>query len=1738
MAVDCRADRCGQRRGRGAVCVYCVDGRAAVVAEAFGVELVIRMLCIEFHAVQKRVLHVVGREVESPLVDAVGCGAYIVIRCVVRNAEAGAKRGQNLVLRRGHVLDGRVVLDDGVILVVVRPAGEDHHAAIVVERLEGVQLVLGIGLRILLGRFQTAGRSRQDDGLVLGIAAGRDELLAGLQHDRAHGIFRGQLAEVAHGVLIVACNVFVVVRGVNADVDKLACVKHIERDVLGERVLLAVLLDHSRDLNSHDAGLCRGILEFHILRAACSQRDGIRHGADGFAADGIGDGLDGSRLCLTVEERGGDGQFFVGDRGRRAAFSLGNAKLERFADPDGSGHGQIAVALGDADEVIGVLRRQFHADGALGEIRSTVPCIGDLAGVDDQLDLGDGIGAVGIVEGDLEVQLLRNVNDGAHHVAVDRVVQFEVLVLGGVHTARSERCVDAVFGKVVGQDDVAGVVGVAPAALVVILVVGRGDVPALVERHDVLLVAGIIAACADLAFAVADFDHVHTGVNDRIPITEVNEVAERRARMVELADGVGALFLRQELVVGLQASILGLVVERRVVAGDNAGGVEGVDMAGTAGPRHFKARDGDHAACIFRIERSDRVLIGFPGFLAVFRRLAHVVERALGVGCAGLVKVVGMVGERDEVNVRAVRQRLDIRQRAFQRASAVGILRVGVQLAEVALEGRLADGEGPGLAGFLFIRTLDRHSYRGLAVRHIGSRGVGDLAVCVGRTDLRAVDSHRDAGVLASVRDLRGDLRPLFGSGLRTLRRLHVGDHSLVENVYGVGRSGLVALDILEREGQGHRAASLGRLSDVRIIDRDMDAALAGGEIARNLYVRVALQLAEIAGDVRSIGLLDTVLDPRIVDFIDCVDLEVKLVIAADIGREHGFGEGDGGLHDKAAVHIHAVRHGIEEEGVDCIVKIAGLAVHAVDLERVGEILQPLAVAAELRRAALQLIAAHAAGAGTDEPVRVFGRNALFGEVLAVERVVAGAVGTEIAIRIALEAEVFAVLLDGEHDCAVCRGGLAVRDGGCRLFNGLGIVLRRQNRLCVLVVDHELVAGLGQIAGRLIGAAVVHDQIELLGKQRLIAADAAVAAPVALIGVPLQIVAACGVLDIEAVFGLRSRDVPCGVHIVQRRAAVACAHGEFLALAGGERVGAVRVDTDRPDVGLGVAGQLAVCQRHIRALVIEAGVLGGQGLAVGRVEDHDRVAVGQAGHDAALADAIERLRKQRLVAADAAVAAPVALIGVPLQIIAAHGVLDVIAAGRCSLGNLPCGVHVVQRRAAVACAHGKLLAVLGGERVRTVRVDADRPDVSLGVAGQRAVRQRHIRALVVEAGVFSGQGLHVSRVVDDDLLAVLEQRAGRGLRIRIGIRLFAGIYHKVELLLEGGPCAGIRAPIVVLGKPLQAVFIGAAGIVDIIGRILAVNSRDLPCVVCLTQRGAGIVRIHGELLAVLGCKGKRAVFVDANRPKVSLCPASEIALFQRHIRAFIIEAGIFGGQRLAVGRVEDHDSVAILNVLNCNDTVFTGRRGFELVQRKVAGIAARLFCNRFVFVSSELVIAARVTGKRYSILARSSKGKFAVSKAGCPFIAARLDAVRVAALRCDRSSLCVRHDDAVCIDGQRPDACSRIFDLTVDNAGLCCKNPAVVKIIRRIIRICHKYILAGRQFGCTCDLGVGLRCPLRHGDRHGRQDHDDGQQQRKAPRCAFSHASFPPDFFTKSECSCCARACPARSAFLNPPSAD
>ena len=145
----------------------------------------------------------------------------------------------------------------------------------------------------------------------------------------------------------------------------------------------------------------------------------------------------------------------------------------------------------------------------------------DFAAVGDQFYLGDQIVVVGIEQGDLDVQGLRLVffgEDGSHGLAVYGVADLQVLVLSCVNSEIANRIVDALLREVVGEDYVSCVVGVAPTSFVVVLVVGGCHVPAVVQSQYVLLIAGIVSACSNLAFAVTNLYQEDVGVSLLIPV--------------------------------------------------------------------------------------------------------------------------------------------------------------------------------------------------------------------------------------------------------------------------------------------------------------------------------------------------------------------------------------------------------------------------------------------------------------------------------------------------------------------------------------------------------------------------------------------------------------------------------------------------------------------------------------------------------------------------------------------------------------------------------------------------------------------------------------------------------------------------------------------------------------------------------------------------------------------------------------------------------------------------------------------------------------------------------------------------------------------------------------------------------------------------------------------------------------------------------------------------------------------
>ena len=661
--------------------------------------------------------------------------------------------------------------------------------------------------------------------------------------------------------------------------------------------------------------------------------------------------------------------------------------------------------------------------------------MGHLAGVDHHLHLGDGIRAVGIVNADLDVQLAGYcLNAGAHHEAVDGVAQFQVLILGGVHAQSADSVVDALLGKVIGEDDVTGVIGVAPLALMVILVVGGGQVPALIQRHDVLLIAGIVAAGADLALAVTHLHHVHAAVDDGIPIAEILEVAEGGAGVVKLADGVCALGLAQQGVIGLHAGVIGLIIQGLIVAGDDAGGIEGVDMAGAAGPGHLEAADGHHAAGVVLVELGDGVLVGLPAVAGIgILDQGGVIEGGLHIGGILGIEVVGVVGEGHELDVGAVGQVLDIAQGAVQRAGAIGILGVAVELAEVELIGGLAHGEEPAEFGRLVVGPGSGDLHLGAAIGHVIGGGVGDTATSIHRSDGGAVHGHGDGGVLAGIVQSHGNGGTLILAGLAAPGRGGIGEDGLVldGDLSGGGDGNMLIVratdvhgELIARDGGGGDGDGVGAV--LALGDGERGSIELGGHVT--LHAEGGVH-GEGEGIVRAhIGI-------------------------GRVAQDHG-----GVIHD--AVHSRsALRYGVEEEGVDGVV---GDIIHGIDLEAVTVILQPLTMALVLGGAALQLVAAYAAGAGAHQPVGVLA------DALGVEGVVAGAARAEVAVGLVVEAVVVAVCLHSEDHGAVAGGELTVGNGGHCLGNGgaVGVVvLLCQGGACVGVVDDDLVTGVGETAG-------------------------------------------------------------------------------------------------------------------------------------------------------------------------------------------------------------------------------------------------------------------------------------------------------------------------------------------------------------------------------------------------------------------------------------------------------------------------------------------------------------------------------------------------------------------------------------------------------------------------------------------------------------------------------------------------
>ena len=1000
-----------------------------------------------------------------------------------------------------------------IALVVVAPAGDHDRASGRVEGRYRRYFSFRIGrIRVSQGvSVASAGRGK-DYRLVLAVCVltGRYQISAGVELHGADAVLHGKAAEVAHAVLVVSVYILVVMARVNAYVDQLGAVLHVYLYGAGEGVLLTIQLNDSLYAHRLKLGGVRSEFELNSLACAGSDADVFgrvllhavhrEHHALGSGSAGLG-----------VKEVRGDGQLLAGHGVGRVAGDGVDAELEHFADPNRRGDGQVAVCLRYADEVVAVISRNSGTQLAAG--RDAVPGVGHSAGVHHYLDLGYGVAVIRIVDRDLDVDVLAHcvrAQLAAHHVAVQGVAYLKVLVLGGVEAALPDGIKQPLLGERVRVDDVPGVVGVAPAALVVILVVGRGNVPALVKGHYVLLIARVVAAGPYLALAVADLDELDIAVEHRGVVGEVREVAEGRTRVVELVYGLNIISssINKKLVIGLKPRVTCFVVQRLVVARDYTRGVEGVYMARPARPSHLVARQ-CYPVGAARVEVVYCVVVCRPLIGAFGGHLRRVIQRLRRVRSTGGVKVVRVVGEGHKVNVVALGDTFHIIESLVQRARTVGIFTgVRVELAEVRSELGLANGEAPGLCSVLVVSSLDRHHDGDTAVGQVRGRGIGNRAVLILRIDSLTVYGHGHDRVLSTVFNLRADSGALVIASLGALSRRDLSDDRLV-----LHRDLFAAADILALR--------------VRAADRYCDL-LAGHEVCGH-GVDAVLALVE-----RSFSDLDG----ERVHAKHSVDFDSELVGHSRISV--CAGDGHRGLVDNSGSQAcRIICAGVEEKLVYVVVR--GV-VRTVGLVGVAVILEVLGVAVELCRPALEVEAALLAVC--ELPVGVFARG------LRVEGVVARAVGTQVAVGLVLEAVPVPVFLNGEHYAAVFGSGLAIRNcrqGICDRRAVRRAYLPRQHALSGDIVEHDLVAGLRQIAALAAGLGRPVNLDELHRVDALIVRLILVCRKLAVLAIPFDVKSGSSRVYYVVAALCRCRTYSPGViHLVKRQAIIFCIYRQLL----------------------------------------------------------------------------------------------------------------------------------------------------------------------------------------------------------------------------------------------------------------------------------------------------------------------------------------------------------------------------------------------------------------------------------------------------------------------------------------------------------------------------------------------------------------------------------------------------------------
>ena len=210
-------------------------------------------------------------------------------------------------------------------------------------------------------------------------------------------------------------------------------------------------------------------------------------------------------LLFIIEQFQIESLLFTGNGQIRCSSQAGNTNCLHLTEPNRSSDSNITIRLNDLNIVIVIGGRNAESNSVVAGSCLTCSCIAAIYNNGNC----SACRVSRINQSNRQVHSaanIRRIQNRTHNVAIQSVVDSQIVIFCCIDTVVTHCIVDIGLSQSVYQNNASAGIGIAPQALMVILVIRGCHMPALIQSAGIILVRGEITGRANRALAVTNLD--------------------------------------------------------------------------------------------------------------------------------------------------------------------------------------------------------------------------------------------------------------------------------------------------------------------------------------------------------------------------------------------------------------------------------------------------------------------------------------------------------------------------------------------------------------------------------------------------------------------------------------------------------------------------------------------------------------------------------------------------------------------------------------------------------------------------------------------------------------------------------------------------------------------------------------------------------------------------------------------------------------------------------------------------------------------------------------------------------------------------------------------------------------------------------------------------------------------------------------------------------------------------------